>query len=350
MSSSKRQKKDGAAPVVSSRAQMSNLKKLAAGLENQESVQLETDITEINRLLRGPDKDMVPHIVGLLRSGSLRTAMSLKDASNAAKDGRGAELANTTLTFKLLREEPCRVILTRFEPTIFNAAFWADHKTDFTHKHMQEAIAFGLRTFVTGKLPVFRSSLRYVNVLASYFEIRYNDNGRLLKRFDVNDVKTRSHFVIEGENIKLRSVADGPSIPISAMALANDWAIQKNYSISQASLYSESEDNTINISGRFQKAGVALPFVDEKVDDWDIPESRWPPLMFGSTKGSSTSSASNSRAARPPPPPGNGAAKGEGKGKGKVALDSVSVAVVAATAAPDAAAPAFYDDVVEDDA
>ena len=113
--------------------------------------------------------------------------------------------------------------------------------------------------------------------------------------------------------IKVGDEAEYGKVEVSQLSQSDDWVIVDNMHLGIASLSSEQEDQTINISPKFKKADVRLPPAPS--DDWGIDQRDWPEAMRKRTSraASAAGSVADEAAVQETPkkkPKGSGKAKG----------------------------------------
>lgn len=283
-------------------------KALTASLKSSETIQQDTDLRYIIECVEGCDRDLVPTIARLLRSGGIRRAMSATDPDATA---RGRLLPPSVTHFrKSIGAALLTEMLQSFEPAKFTDELLTTAR--LSADMMCRLVCFGLNIREGEKLPTISPMLRYTKVLVQFCTIRYGAVGRRLQAWALNapwgffgrseaDPKKIELLVRDGVSGQTERVV----VTIAALAQGSDWKIVSNHFLEGATLVSEDEDMKIVLANRFKKAGLPLP---PPSLDWAIPFEQWPEAM---KKRSGTESEDENSVFTPPPkkPRGSGTAR-----------------------------------------
>lgn len=301
--------KKGCATATNSRQERALVKALASSLKSSDTTQQDSDLRYIIDSVEGPDRDLVPTIARLLRSGGIRRAQSSIDPET---NNKGRELPPSVTHFrKSIGSALLSELLQSSEPKVFTDDVLAANK--LSTDEMCRLVCFALNIREGEKLPSISPLLRFSTILVQFCTIRYGAVGRRLQTWtpgsswgffgrSSSDPKKVELLVRDGAP----ALADSnPFVIVAALAQGSDWKIISNHALDSATLVSEDEDMKIVLANRFKKAGIRLPATCSL--EWAIPFEEWPEAMKKRTIGESEEEC----AATPTPkkPRGSGAAR-----------------------------------------
>lgn len=188
----------------------------------------------------------------------------------------------TNRRLKSVKDDFLKKALCALEPELFTDEVFASPVAKLDRAAMEEILSFALALPSGAPFPSTFDSLTFTNPLILYFGLRYTQLGRRLSKYTIGSRPGYFHYA--GGVVKLAIDVEGSAAAYTMnysaiVAVATDWKLIGNHSLSSVALRSDEEDQTINIMSRFKKQFGNLVFPTETAD-WHFVEQTLPAIII----------------------------------------------------------------------